>query len=201
MKKNVNEIKNNIDKKCNGKINFFTFNNKGEIDTDRLVDLAVDGVALLAIGGLILCQLKCNKVHNEKLNNTQVIVAEQQYNLEDIYVVYTVNDVYYCTRQLVAITQAENVKGEAALGTGAVDGTYYRDDIHKYYDIRNGEYICQDHDYGYYMEPVVDFYKYKEAKEFDYKFVYNKLASDVNLEYLLEREPEETKTKSFLKKL
>ena len=194
MQKKIKEI----EKKYNIKFDFIKHNNKGHLSDQLLYVLSVP-VAIAIVGGILAAPCYVHDVHRMKVEDSKVVFDSTEYNsvynLEDIYAVYSVNTINYCTRKLEAITQGENVKGETNLGFGSVDGTYYRDNIYAYYDVKTGEKICKDHDYGYYMEPVSQFYTYKQAKDQNYTFNYNQITDDVDLEFLLSREPEKTKTR------
>ena len=74
--------------------------------------------------------------------------------------------------------------------TGNVGEYYYRDDIYDYYDVQTGNRICQDHEDGFYVEKLTDFYTAYDMKKVGYSISISDVEDKINNDYLLSREPE-----------
>ncbi len=124
-----------------------------------------------------------------RYSNAKVVTDSGQYDLSDIYVVYNVDNTYFCTKMLEKITEADSVNGNFNLGTGRVGEYYYRDDIYSYYEIETGNKICEDHEDGFYVEKLTDFYDVDDMKQRDYIISMSEVENEINNEYLLSRAP------------
>lgn len=123
---------------------------------------------------------------SENCSNAQLITDDSEYDLGDVYVVYNNTDTHFCTRKnLQKITENTKVEGDLF----ETYDYYYRDKIYGYYDIKTGDKICQDHEDGFYIENLKDFYTRDDLYVMDYKVNLNDVEKEINNDYLLSREP------------
>ena len=160
---------------------------------DNAVELVFAGVLFGGVAAILTTVGVCMYINSEEANNysrSKFITDSGQYNLSDIYVVYDVNNTYFCTRNLVKIKETDSVDGNFRYGTGNVGEYYYRDDIYDYYDVQTGNRICQDHEDGFYVEKLTDFYTAYDMKKVGYSISISDVEDKINNDYLLSREPE-----------
>lgn len=169
---------------------------KYNIAIDTIKD-NITGIALVAGGIVVVSSMIVGGVYfsnqiNEKYDkykNSIIVDNEKNYKLNDIYVVYSTNNVHFCTRNMNKITENDKVYGHFRSGYGDINEYYYRDEIYDYYDINNGKKICSDHQNGFYIEKLSDFYDVNKMSEKNYKMNLDEIKNDINKEYLLSRDP------------
>ena len=161
------------------------------IDTikDNIGVIVVVASAVVFVGGY--AGLIINGINlNEKYENSIVVDSDKEYSMKDIYVVYSVDEVHFCTRSIHKITEDDKIHGKFARGYGSIDEYYYRDEIYDYYDIKTGNKICEDHQDGFYIEGLMNFYGNFDMKDRGYKIGIDEITNDIDNDYLLSREPE-----------
>ena len=141
-------------------------------------------VAATVGGTLLLCHHVAKE--NEKYHNSTLVIDDEEYQMSDIYTVYNADEIHYCTRKIVSVNErtAVDVDGEPYS---------YREDKYAYYDIITGEKICEDHENGYYYEPMLEVLKQDEMKSYDYAMTYDEAEETVTLDRVLSREPSHTR--------
>ncbi len=133
--------------------------------------------------------LGANIVENERYENclnSTVVYDDKEYQMGNMYIVYNADNVYFCTRNLEKVTDAK-VTEEA--GNDDVDAYYHRDEIYDYFDVRTGDKICSDHEAGFYIEGLSDFYSVSDMKEKNYQINLDEVSENVNIDSLLSRDP------------
>ena len=207
MKVEVHKVNNDIDNESQKNVVESYNNNEKNEKTDSLrsklqkkynivinamkknMDEIIIGATVFVCGiGLVAGISGINKMSeiSENCSNAQLITDDSEYNLEDVYVVYNNTDTHFCTRKnLQKITEDTKVKG----GLFETNEYYYRDEIYGYYDIKTGDKVCQDHEDGFYIENLKDFYSTGDLYVMDYKVNLNDVEKEINNDYLLSREP------------
>lgn len=125
----------------------------------------------------------------EKYDNAKVVHMQNEYNLDDIYVVYNKDQVWFCTRKIFNISTAEKTISASFLGTGTSETYEYRKKIYEYLDIKTGQKICQDDEKDFFIEKLRAVYSSSEAKEDNYSVNLKELEEEKDLDNLLSREP------------
>ncbi|MBR5370208.1 MAG: hypothetical protein IK137_02770 [Bacilli bacterium] len=159
---------------------------------DNSLNIVGCAVLLGIVGGIVAVPINVtNKRDKEwqRYENAKFVTDLCQYNLSDIYVVYDVNNAYFCTRKLEKITEEDSINGNFDLGTGSVGEYYYRDDIYGYYEVNTGNKMCMDHEDGFYIEKLTDFYDVDDMKIRDYSISISEVENEINNEFLLSRTP------------
>ena len=130
---------------------------------------------LIAIGtvgidvGLGLHVKKQNEIRYEKYISTTIETKNGIHNIDDVYVVYNADKVWFCNRKIVAVNKDETIYGDFYRGYGDVSEYYYRDEIYEYYDLKYGEKICQTHEDGFYIESLMKLYSEEEVIKHNYQ--------------------------------
>ena len=137
------------------------------------------GIPICAVIGGVMGGLALNSI-DENYYNSNVVYNDTEFPMRDIYIVYNVDSVYFCNRRIIKITEVKRV--------GARSDYYYRDEIHDYYDMRTGEKICQDHEDGFYIEELLDFYDRFHMRSKNFNIELEEVVNDINLDFLLSRE-------------
>lgn len=123
---------------------------------------------------------------NSNCSNAQLVTDDGEYKIGDVYVVYNATDTHFCIRKnLQKISENTKVKG----GLLRTNEYYYRDEIYGYYDIKTGDKICQDHEDGFYIENLKDFYTTDDLYMMNYKVSLDEVSKSINNDYLLSRTP------------
>lgn len=155
---------------------------------DNIGEIAIAAASIVVVGGMI--GLTINGINlNKKYENSILVDNDKEYSMKDIYVVYTKDEVHFCTRNLHKIHEEEKIHGEFRRGYGGVDEYYYRDEVYDYYDIKTGNKICEDHQDGFYIEKLMDFYGKLDMKGRNYKIGVDEITNDIDNDYLLSRDP------------
>lgn len=159
---------------------------------DNIVEIAcVAGGIIVATAYLVgvIYISNSTKQKYEKYENSVIVNDDKEYQMKDIYVVYDAGNVYFCTRDIHKLMEDDKISGTFVKGYGKVDEYYYRDEIYSYYDINTGKEICHDHQEGFYIEKLMDFYNANQMADKDYKINFSEVSSDINDDYLLSRDP------------
>ena len=160
------------------------------IDTikDNITEIVVTTAGIVVVSSMIVGAIYLvNQAGEEydRYENSILVDNEKNYHMKDIYVVYSVDNVSFCTRSIHKITEDDKVYGNYR----HIDEYYYRDEIYDYYDIKTGKKICSDHQDGFYIEGLSDFYdKYEMCKK-NYKISLDEVERDIDNDYLLSRDP------------
>lgn len=129
-----------------------------------------------------------NSTH-QKYENSVIVNEDKEYQMKEIYVVYDTDNVYFCNRDIYKLMEDDKINGTFVSGYGKVDEYYYRDEIYSYFDIKTGKEICHDHEDGFYIEKLMDFYNVNQIANKNYKINLSEISSDINADYLLSRNP------------
>lgn len=163
------------------------------IDTikDNIAEIAMAAGAIVVvssvvIGGVYLGDSQLEK--REKYQNSVLVSDERDYLMKDIYVVYDVDNTHFCTRKIQKITEDDKIYGSFRRGYGIVDEYYYRDEIYDYYDIKTDEKVCCDHEDGFYIEGLMDFYDMNKMSDKNYRISLDEVSNDIDNENLLSRD-------------
>ena len=146
-------------------------------------------ITVIVVGVICIDRGIKKNIDNENYNKAVIVYKDNNYDINDLYVVYSIEGVCFCNRKLNKITENSLVDGESIFGFGEVSDNYYRDEIYAYYDVKNGNKVCEDHEEGYYIEKLSDLSLQDIFKSHDYKMSLNEIEQEVNLDYLLSREP------------
>ena len=179
---------------------YYKLQQKYNIVVDTIKDvapaIAQTAVALVIVGGIAVgmyAHLESNarerQAKYDKYLNSQLVGDNEEYNLQDIYVVYNTDDVHFCTREISEINEEDKVHGSFRWGNGNVDEYYYRDEIHDYFDIRTNDKVCQDHEEGFYIEKLSTFYNADDMESRAWKIGLDEITNDIDNDYLLSRDP------------
>lgn len=194
------ELKEKIAKKYNGVVNYI--DNRPFLATT--LEITSVFAAVVTIAGFINyynnTPAGIEKMEKEQriqyaLNNAYVDAGKNQFPVKDVYVVYSTDSVDFCTKKVDVVTEGDKVEGNMnslfGSGSGEVGEYYYRDVIYGYYDIEDGAKVCEDHEYGYYTEPLNDVFDYRQEciKNQDARISVETIKNDVTLDYLLSRDP------------
>lgn len=165
-------------------------NKLNNLNNHKLVlKLVATMLSVTAMTGAVSGMVEYNRSKLEKYENTKIIYDNMSYDIDDVFVVYNKDTVYYCTRELYKITESEKIEGNFIFGFGSVNECYYRDDIYNYYDIKTGEKICQDHQDGYYIESLFDIYDVYTANSHNFLVDLEYLEQERNMDFLLSNKP------------
>ena len=185
---------------------------------DNIIDNIVDNILPISItaGGVVLVtfivvgfvnhQKNLDKYYEnqakyrqmeQKYYNSILVDDDKTYYMGNIYVVYDVDNVYFCTKKIQKVTEKSKTKGKFNVdgsyidihGEGEADEYYYRDEIYDYYDIKTGKKICSDHEDGFYIEKLLDFYTVDKMNVKNYKISLDEIENDIDNDYLLSRDP------------
>lgn len=161
------------------------------IKNNAIEAIFISAISACTLGAVAAVGFFIYDSHSETINypNSKFVTDSGQYNLSDIYVVYNVDNTYFCTRDLVKVTEADSVNGNFSMGNGKVGEYYYRDDIYDYYDVKTGNKICQDHEDGFYIEKLTDFYNMHSMRDRKYSISISEVENEINNDYLLSRNP------------
>ena len=164
------------------------------IDTikDNISKIAVATGGIVVVSSMIVGGIYFSNQRNEQYDryqNSILVDNEKNYHMKDIYVVYSSDNVYFCTRSMHKITEDDKVYGNFRFGGGNIDEYYYRDEIYDYYDIKTGKKICSDHQDGFYIEGLLDFYGMNKMSEKNYQISLEEITNDIDNDYLLSRDP------------
>lgn len=187
----------NIDKKLSFKeklevtnnvaINYVKNNDALEIFRTGLT--VASFITVIVVGVICIDRGIKKNIDNENYNKAVIVYKDNNYDINDLYVVYSIEGVCFCNRKLNKVTENSAVNGESIFGFGEVSDNYYRDEIYAYYDVKNGNKVCEDHEDGYYIEKLSDLSLQDIFKSHDYKMLLNEIEQEINLDYLLSREP------------
>lgn len=154
------------------------------IDENFFIGLAFAGfILIMSLTGITICHGLDMQAQYEKYISTTIDTKNGNYSICDVYAVYNAESLWFCNRRLVAINEEETVRGIS------VADYYYRDEIYEYYDLKNGEKICQTHEDGFYIEPLMDLYSEEELMEHNYKLSLDNLEEEKSIEDVLSRDP------------
>lgn len=161
---------------------------------DTLIDWLPYTISFIVSFGLIVYmkiideQIEDACLAKEKYNNSNIIYMDNSYSIQDVYVIYNVDTVWFCTRKLEKVTENSSVYGYENRRYGQTNEYYYREEIYGYYDIITGEKICQDHEDGFYLEALIDVYSKEESKYHNYNVDLGNLQDEVTIDELLSEE-------------
>ena len=157
--------------------------------SEVLISVGVVLVILAVVAVFCIGFYYSNKQYDKYLSSS-VNTMNDTYTISDVYVVYIVDELWFCNRKLIEINEKMGINGEAYHGTGYVSDYYYRDEIYEYYDIKSKEKICQTHESGFYIESLLDLYTEKDVKAHNYETPIDDLENEIEIEDILDRDPE-----------
>lgn len=140
-------------------------------------EILILSIGLSSTGYLGLETFKYNKMRNSELKYNS-----QNYKIDDIYIVYNMDNIWFCERKIYNVNTKFEEKNKEIYG--------YRELVYGYYDIKSGEKICVDFDINFFIEPLLDAC-YKDKIIFNNNIIgLDSIEKKVTINRLLEREPE-----------
>ena len=174
-------------KEIQSKYNIAVDSIKDNIDTIAYVAGGITVLTISIVGMIYFINSADQKF--EKYEKSLIVNDDKEYQMKDIYVVYDAYNVYFCNKNINMVTEDDKISGTFIRGYGKVDEYYYRDEIYSYYDIKTGKEICHDHEEGFYIEKLMDFYNVDQMADKNYKINLSEISNDINNDYLLSRDP------------
>lgn len=122
------------------------------------------------------------ETEKSKYYSSSIDYQEDNYDVNDIFVVYNAEDLWFCRRHLSSVTETETLRYGQTV--------YTRDDIYDYYDIKTNEKICHDHEANFYIESIDKVYGPEDATYSDDGDIQlSDIEDKVTLQYVLSRKP------------
>lgn len=148
----------------------------------RLILSSMPEILILTIGLGGTTYLGIETYKYNKIKNSELMQHNKYYNIDDLYIVYNNNDIWYCHRNVTNIYTKYEEQNNEIYG--------YRGLEYGYYDIKSGEKICEDFDSNFYIESLLDICYENEIYGDNYIISIDSIEKEVTVDTLLSREPE-----------
>lgn len=149
------ELKNNV------VINFI-LNSKPKIPSP-IVASAILLSAPFVVGAII----NQSTSNIEEYKQSVIVYNDKEYTVNDLYAVYTPDNVYFCNRKLNQNNDSDN------------------NEVYDYYDIKTGNKICSDNEDGFMIEKFTDLPFREEFSQFNNKMTLDEIENRMLRDYMV----------------
>ena len=134
----------------------------------QLITTAVAGTAILISAPFVVGAIINQSTSNiEEYKQSVIVYNDKEYTVNDLYAVYTPDNVYFCNRKLNQNNDSDNKE------------------VYDYYDIKTGNKICSDKEDGFMIEKFTDLPFREEFSQFNNKMTLDEIENRMLRDYMV----------------